>query len=300
MGVHSGKFGVVNGMSTMRNWNITDSMSPQAYVASNTLFGTGRRRGTETWNGNFGCYGHTPPVMPGERFEFLGYTAPDNDVSGPGLRYKGNALVENVQISWNWGAGEIINAVVNFQGDVGLEIQSGANELYDLTVPTVPPVVGTKIQYSLNDGGAWADWENLLSAQLTLSCQMLEYVNSSSVDAENRVWTGRKAGNIDWTLAITEQDNDRAKFDKGDSIMLRLYVAADRWYELKWGQIAEFTGITVDRESAAIIQQTVNVNMNGFNPDAVSYGTSYGYIQLPNGEVWWPSSQPGTGSGTGT
>lgn len=298
MSVHSGKFGVVNGMSTVRNWSITDSMAPKNYVASNTLFGTGRRRGVETWSGNFSHYGHTPSVFPGEQFEFIGYTAPNNDVTGPGLRYKGQALVENIQLNWNWGGGDIISAVVNFQGHVGLTIQAAGNELYDLVVPTVPPIYGTKIMYSTN-GVDFVEWENLATAQLTISCALQEYVNSSSVVA-NRIWTGRKSGPIDWTLAVTEQDVDRSKFSKGDDLILRLYVSATEYYELKWAQVAEFTGITVDRETGAIIQQTVNLNMNGFDPAALSYNGSVGHILLPDGSQWWPAAQPGTGSGTGT
>jgi len=299
MGVHSGKFGVVNGMSTVRTWSINDSMAPKPYVASNTLFGTGRRRGIETWNGSFGAYGHTPSVFPGEQFEFIGYTAPDNDVTGPGLRYKGQSLVENVQINWNWGGGDIINSVVNFQGHIGLTIQPAGNELYDLSIPEVPEVVGTKIEYSTN-GVDFVEWENLLSATLTISCALQEYVNSSSVDTDDRVWTGRKSGPIDFTLAITEQDVDRSKFEKGDSLVIRAYVNATEYYELKWTQVAEFTGITVDRETGAIIQQTVNLNMDGFDPAALTYNAATGHILLPSGEQWWPATQPGTGSGTGT
>ncbi len=293
MGIHSGKFGVVDGVSTVRTWSINDSMSPKNYVASNTEFGTGRRKSLEEWGGSFGSYGHTPPVMPGAQFAFIGYTAPNDDSNGVGLRYEGDAVVENVQVDWNWGAGEIIACVTNFQGHLALEHPDGP-EIFDLTVPRVPEVVLTRFDYSVN-GSDWFEIPNLLTGQLTLSCQLQEYVNSSTA-VDGRMWKGRKSGPIDWTLALTQQDVERDLFEKGDSIQLRLYVNETEYYELKWGMVGEFTGIQVDRETGAIIQQTINVSMDGYDPSEGTYEGSRGHVLLPGGTQWWPAAQPGTGT----
>lgn len=288
MGLHSGKFGVVNGASTVRNWSITDSESLQAYVASNTLFGTGRRRGVQEWSGSYSFYGHTPPVMPGDLFSFLGYTAPNDDVSGTGMRYSGQAMCENVNVNWSWQDGAIINGDVNFQGHLGLTSEDGA-EITDETVPVVPLIALGKIEYSKDDGSTWTEWTNLLSASLTLSCSVQAYVNSSTV-VSSALTTGRKSGPFDWTLAVTEQDVRRDHLSKGESIVLRLWVDTSQYWELMWGKVGEFTGLTVDRESGAIMQQTVNISMDGFDPDESTYANSYGHVLKPDGTEWWPGS----------
>lgn len=293
MGIHSGKFGVVNGKSTVRDWSITDSMSPVRYSASNTKFGMGSRRGVESWSGSFNHYGHTPLAMPGDSFSFLGYTAPDDDVSGAGMRYSGTAFVESAVINWDWATNAIINGAIAFQGHMALTAEVGA-QVKDQTVPTVPVPVGTKIEYSSDDGGTWTEWDNLLNASLTFSNALQSYVNSSTAIA-GRLWTGRLAGGIDWALSVTEQDARRDRFTKGDSLVFRLYVTDALYYELTWGQINDFTGLNVNRESGAIMQQTVGITMDGFDPAEAAYADATGSIFLPGGTKWWPATY-GTGS----
>jgi hypothetical protein len=298
MGLHSGLFGVLDGVSTVRNWSVNDSMSPHEYVASNTLFGTGRVDGVREWNGAYACYGHTPPIMPGELFDFVGYTAPNDDVSGVGLRYQGDALVENVKITWGWQGGDIINVSSDFKGHLRLLCPMGP-ERYDVTVPRVPSVIGTKIMYS-SDGVSFTEWENLLSAELTIVCKLQEYVNSSSFVATpsgNELWKGHKRGAIDWTASVTVQDTIRTGLQIGQSYVFRFYVTSSLYWELKWGKVQEFTGLVVERETQAIMQHTVPLGMNGFDEDALTYDAGVGHILQPDTTQYWPATQPGTGSG---
>src|SRR5689334_13065677 len=104
MAVHSGRFAVVNGQPSLRNWTITENRPAAKAVNSATRQGTSRRKGPASWSGSFGQYGHTPLVMPGEQFSFAGYTSPSNDVSGSGQVYSGLARVSSVVITWNWAA----------------------------------------------------------------------------------------------------------------------------------------------------------------------------------------------------
>jgi len=277
MSIRSGKHGVVNGQSTIRNWTIVDEMTPQKFVASNTAKGAARRNGINSWNGTFQGYGHSPVVLPGDIFAFIGYTAPNDDVSGAGERASGNAIVDSLNINWNWQNGEIINHTINFSGHLGLTWASGA-AVTDATDPTVPEVCGTKIEYS-TDGMAWAEMTDLLSASLTLTSENLAYVNSST-----GCNTGRKKGNLDWTLAIVQQDVIRGAyaFDKGDDLQLRLWIDDTDYWELVWGKVRNFTNITVDIETGAIIQRTVNMEMNGH------VGGNLGSITLPGAmSAWW-------------
>lgn len=288
MGVHSGKFGVVNGEETVRNWSINDEQALQSYVASNTLFGTGRQPGIESWTGSFQKFGYMPNTMPGELLAFVGYQAPDDDVSGNGMRYSGQAMVSQLQINWNWGAGEIINSQIDFAGHLALTAAVGA-EITDASFPTVPPVTVTKIEYAPGPNfDTFEELDCLVSAQLTFQCALQSYVNSCTIVA-SRLWTGQKAGPIDWTLAITQQDNART-LTKGQQVALRLYVNATEFFLLKWGRLQNYTGINVDRQTGAIISQTLNFGMDGFD----TVGEDVGQIVLPDATVWWPASAPTT------
>ena len=291
-GPYGGKRAVVNGMSTVRDWSINDAHDIKKYVASNTHFGQGSRPGVQSWDGSFQHYGHTPVVMPGDLFSFLGYFGN----GGPGPRYAGDAMCEQVVVNWNWGSGDILNTQVQFKGHLDLDEQGGdGGQPLDQSVPTVPMVPCTKIEYSI-DGGAFEEWDNLVSAALTLTCALQSYVNSSTVvtvGGNCRLWTGQVAGPIAWSLAVTEQDVQRDLFIKGQSVDWKLYVTDVLFWRLRWGMVRDFTGLQASAETGAIIQQTCNVDMDGFDPTAGSYAASTGYIKKPDGTTWWPF---GTGS----
>lgn len=276
MGVHSGKFAVLNGFSTVRNWNISDTITNPKYVASNTLSGTGRGVGIQDWSGSFGFYGAVPTVFPGETFAFLGYTAPVDDVEGSvGQRGTGNAIVDSVAITWNWTNGEIINAVANFSGNGSLAWASGA-AIEDVSAPDVPSVCGTKIQASIPDGSAFVDIANVEQAVLTISAANQSYVNSST-----NCWTARKPGIIDWTLALTIQDD--IFIGKGLDKQIKCFIDATDFYLLKWGKMKDISGITANRETGEIIKHNATFEMNGF------VGGVAGQIVLPDESIWWPT-----------
>lgn len=281
MGLHSGKHGVVNGISTVGQWSISETQAPARGIASNTKFGPVRKHGVRSWNGSFNAFGATPSVLPGESFSFLGYGAPANDVSGNGFRYSGGALVSGVTINWNWSNGEMINHTVNFDGNLELAKAVGA-AIIDVSAIDMPEVCGTKIEIEVNGTGGFSELENLVSATLNITCALQSYANSST-HINGKCWTGQKAGPIDWSLAITQQnDGGDNAFDIGDELALRLYVNDTAYWLLKFGHVRDFSGITVDRQSGAIIQRTINIDMNAY------YNNTYGTITLPDTSVWWP------------
>lgn len=278
MGVHSGKRGAVNGQSTVRNWTITDDMTNPLAIASNTKQAPVRSSGIETWAGGFQAYGGNPNIMPGDIFAFLGYTAPLDDVSGAGERYSGNAIVDSIGINWNWQGGEHIGYNVGFSGHLGLAIAQGA-AVTDVTAPDVPSICGTKIEYSLN-GTDWFPVPAVASATLNLIRNNTQYVNSDTACA-----TGRKAGTFDWNASIVQQEVIRGTyaFDKGDNVQFRFYIDDTDFWLLKWGKIRNFTGITVDIETGAIIARTINTEMNGHVAGVA------GEVRKPAaGAAWWP------------
>lgn len=286
MGIHSGRFGVVNGQSTVRNWSVSETADVKQYIASNTRGGSGRQRGNLDATGNFSRYGGKPILMPNDVFTFQGYTAPGDDVEGSnGPIYQLPAIVDQVAISWNWQAGDIISHAVNF----GLRGQTGpfeqlADGLYsDATDPDVPSVNGLVPLVSTLGGSSGFDAiECVLNATLTLSAAVQTFVNSCSA---GRV--GRVSGNIDWSLAITVQNDDLASlpFEVNDLVALQLPIDDTDEWQLTWGIVRDFSNIMVDRESGAIVSFTVNIDMAGFDNDTGDVGS----IILP-GETdpWWP------------
>lgn len=291
MGLHSGKWAAVNGVPNIHQWSISETQSPAKGRASNTALAPIRKRGVHQWSGSYSAYGGTPTCMPGVLFGFVGFGAPDDDVSGAGQRYSGNAIVDSVAITWNWATGECISHVVSFSGHIDLTKASG-NEPADATTPVMPPIAPCKIKYGAVTASADGDFTNvaaLTQAVLTISSENQSFVNSDTVvgtGASAKLWTGRKAGVPDWTLALSQQDNLRvgAPFDIGDDISLRLYVDATTYWLLKWGHVRDFTGITADRNTGAIIGRTVNVDWNAYASPGL------GVVTDPSGTQWWPFS----------
>jgi len=289
MGVHSGKFGYVNGVDTVGNWGIAETNAPARAIASNTKFAPARREGVLSWTGSYKKYGGIPLHMPGDVFSFQGYTAPDNDVGGTaGVIYSGNAMVNQVAISFDWTTGAIISHVVNFEGHLALSRTSGV--MSDATTPDLPPIAqsaGIKWISGLGDITSPFSLANIAQATLTFTSQNQPYVNSSTVIG-GRIWTGRKMGPIDWNMACTVQDNVRGTSglpEVGDDIKIRVYIDDTLFWEIWWGQVRDYTGMSIDRESGNIITATMNLDLNAIFTD----GTE-GKIVTPTPTTWWPPS----------
>lgn len=289
MGVHSGRFGVVNGVSTVGSWQITDGGVLAPAVASNTAFGTARKPGIEEWSGSYKLFGTQPAAgqMPGDSISFIGYMAPDNDAYGAGQEYSGTAFIKQFTMNWNWAGGDILNMNIDFDGHLALVQTPATGPHLDATLPNFNQVPGTKFAFATDAAPTvFTDITDLVSATFTLTNSIQPYVNSSTFITD-RVWTGRKAGIFDWTVSWTEQNVDRSRFKKGDNLALKLYVTASTFWLLKFGRVKDFTNIVVDRETGKIIQQTVNLEMSGVRDTDSSLGT----ITKPDSTVFWPVAQ---------
>lgn len=283
MGLHSGKYSVINGVPTSRLWTISDKTAQPKGVASNTRLGTLRRRGVNSWEGSYRAYGGQPAVMPGELFNFVGYGSPTNDVAGAaGLRYSGDAVVRSVAVTWDWRTGAIIGHTVQFVGSLELVQASGADP-GDAVVPDAPETTGTKFQYSPGNTNTFVDIANLTQGTLTVTAAVHTFVNSSTY-VNGRAWTGARGGPIDWTLSAGQEDEDRLTgiFAKDDVVELKLFVSSTAFWKLTHGIVGDFSGITINRETGEIMSRTLNVAMNGY------YGSTLGSIILPDTTTWWP------------
>lgn len=282
--VATGKYGAINGMSTVRQWSISDTGETKSYVASNTRGGTGRKRGNYDWSGNANCYGGLPAVLPGETLDFEGYTAPESgEEGGDGAVYSGDAICDQVVITWNWTAADLLSHTVNFSGD-GALANAVTAAILDETFPDAPSIIEYPMFYGEIDAasGAFVELEEVQTATLTITTANQSYVNSST-DGN----TKRKPGNVDWTLAVVLHNDAgvHLPFTKGESYGFHLPVpdATQPWV-LHWGILREITGITIDRESGAMISCTCNFEMNGFDDE----NEEVGVIETPDGAQYWP------------
>jgi hypothetical protein len=286
MGVHSGKFANVNGISTMRLWTIEERAAQPKAVASNTAQGTARKRGINSWSGSYQAYGVTPQVMPGDTLHFIGYGAPADDVSGnAGGRYEGDAVVSQVSLAWNWKSGALIGHSINFAGHLELDKTSDV-DVPDVTLPQLFETTGTKITWALGTDNTFRELPNLVSAALRITNPVETYVNSSTY-VNGRAWTGQKAGaGLDWNLSIQQEDDERLDNTKiwqvDDVLKLRVYTDANLFWGLTYGIARDFSGMSYNRETGAIIARTLNVDMNGY------YVSGLGSIALPDATTWWP------------
>jgi hypothetical protein len=284
MTIHGGKFARIDDISTARLWSVMEQAAQPKAVASNTALGTARKRGVHSWSGSYQAYGATPAKMPGSVFNFEGYGSPVNDVSGAGLRYLGSAMVSQVVINWDWRTGAIIGHTVTFAGHLELTKQSGADP-GDATDPDLPETTGTKIQWadSSLEVPVYADLPNVTNASLSIRAAVAAYVNSSTY-VNGRAWTGQVSGPVDWSLAIGQQDEERLTgiFDIDSVIELKLFTTDALFWQLKHGIVKDFTGITANRETGAIMGRTINVDMNCF------YDEALGAVTRPDTTNWWP------------
>lgn len=276
---HSGKFGVVNGQSAVRNWQINNTSTPAKYVASNTKGAPGRNPGPKDWTGSFSAYGGEPAVLPGEKFSFVGYTAPtDKALGGVGITYEGTAVVDSVVVNWNWESGENVNYVVNFSGDGALTRGTGSH-----TDDSEVEVHGTTGLAVALDGDAAIC---VATATLTLNASNSAYVNSCTSG-----WNGRESGVLDAMLSLTIHARDLEAIDSGadigDYFALRLYVNDADYWLLKWMQLKDQTGLTVDIETGAVISYTAAFEFSAFEAG----GGTPGQLLLPSGAALWPPTE---------
>lgn len=257
---YSGKYGMVNGQTAVRNWNLTRTTSPPKGVHSGTKGGPSRKPGVKDWSGNFGCYGAVPVVMPGGLFTFIGFTAPDSGPpTGDGVAWTGPAIVDSMQLDWNWETGDILAHQINFSSN-GAMTKSSASNYVDSTVTELQETTGLNAINATSNSPITIC--NITTASLQITADNQSFVNSCTAGQ-----TQRRPGNIDATLSLTIQDTDPTQMgcDLSDDVIFQMNVTisdSPDYYLLQWMHFANFSNLVVDRESGAIISFQANFEMN--------------------------------------
>ena len=205
--------------------------------------------------------------MPSEYFDFEGFTAPTTGARGAlGITHAAtNAICEEVTINWNWATCELLNWSMRFAAGEPIVIAHSTDTTVDAVVPDPPVICGTKVTLTSND----TVWPNIVSASLTITANNPTYVNST-----NQCITGRRPGIIDWNAAIVEQATGPSATlsasaclgtEVGGDTVLRLWVDASTYWDLWWAHLTSISDLRVDMDTGAIIEQTNNFAMNGFD-----------------------------------
>lgn len=277
MTVFSGKFGAVNGQSTVRNWSINDAASSVSFRASNSQCGVIRKTGVKAWTGGFSVNGGLPAVLPGEFFTFKGFQAPTSGVAGTtGNTYSGTALVDSLAIVWDFNANEIIQSTVAFSGHLAL---TEASEIVSDATTVVAPSTAAAV---LEVGGTAIS--NIVNANLNITANNQTYVDSSTI-VSGVVWTGRLAGGPDFNASVTV-NNHAKQFAPQNDYILKMGVDASTEWEFRYAHLRDYSGLVVDPNTQAIQQQTMNFEKTALDPatDAI------GLILKPGGAQYWPST----------
>ena len=287
-------------ISSVRQWQISESRSTIKYGASNTHCAAGRLAGKFAWSGSYNAYGSVPSLMPRESALFRGYHAPlDGIVGGTGTTLSGEIIVDSVAITWNWENQEPISHVVNFSG-VGLLTQTlNDTAIIDATAIDLDEVCPSKIDISDNIGTPnWETISNIKQAILNISAENKKYTDSSTLCAEASI-----KGPIDWTLSI-DRNNDIWDASpggvpsvpvlpilSGNDYALRLYDSVAEFWELDYAIMKDHTNILTDIETDAIIGYTENYEMQAW-VDASGDGVrdTLGKILFPSTAEWWPTN----------
>ena len=279
MGVHSGAVGMVNGMTTVRNWQagITAALSP--YYASNTKGAGGHNAGNRDWSGSWDCYGHTPAYMPGETVSFVGSESGTKGVTG-------SAIVDSVTINWDIAGAKEINHTVNFSGN-GAATVGAAVASIDTGTPDIFScynLAAVQLGDDSSTGGDFAALANVKTAALTLTA-----ANASTINSSSGGWTLRAAGNFTATLSITVDIDDISTLPAvNDAKAVRLYVDDTDYWEILWMRFGALSNIVVDKETNAIVGATLNANLVIICEDD---GTTVGSITTPGAvSAWWPAA----------
>lgn len=279
MGRVTGKEGAINGVGCVRVWDMDASQIGGRFSGSCAAGVVDRILGAKDWTGRYGAYGHTPTVMPGEAFAFVG------SIDGSVGVY-GTAIVESVRISVEIPQEEDqepkpINHVVTFKANGALT--KGAAVASDITIANPPNPGDLKFQYATPAGSpSWTTLSEVYSAMILFSCRNPTYKPGSSV-----YQTYRLAGNLDAHVELACQADDFSDLPAEGSIKgIKIFVTPLLYWQIDWMMIEHLNEMHVPIESGDIVGATPQMS---FKPHTtIGVTPTKGQIVKPGGSVWWP------------
>jgi len=262
MTVISGINAHVDGISTLRSWKIRASNLAVPGAASDAPGAVQRIAGNKDWRGVYLAYGHTPVPWPGSAFSFAGDVDDNYGVSG-------TAIVDKITIECPVEEAKRIEQVVEFSANGGLD--RGAAAATAGSSPSIVSAISRKVSL---DG---VDVTDVRGWKLVLTARNKPYASS---DTAGQIM--RTAGNIDGQYEYkVYEDNPSDLPTEGEVKIVRFYVTATTYWELKWGIMEEIDDWGGDLEGAENVGASIRGSYNAF------YGTISGSIKNPAGETKW-------------
>ena len=279
MGRITGKDGGINGIGCVRVWDVDSSRIGGRFSGSCAAGVIDRILGSKDWVGRYGAYGHTPTVMPGEAFAFIG------SIDGSVGVY-GTAIVESVRITSQIPQEENqepkpVSHVVTFKANGALT--KGAAVAADATIANPPNPGDLKFQYATPAvSPSWTTLSEVYSAEILLSCRNPTYKPGSSV-----YQTYRLKGNLDAQVEIQCQADDFSDLPAEGTIQgIKVFVTDTLFWRIDWMLVEHLNAMRVPVEAGEIVSATPQL---AFKPNTlVGAVATKGQIINPSGSVWWP------------
>lgn len=266
MGVISAKSGAIStGSAEDMVSAITIEYNEQSaeWGASNTAGSVGKTMGNSDWSAEFTLYGAVANVVPGASITLTAYTG--------AATFSGPMLVDEITITADIKGGGIISATVRCSANGALT--RGAGTVTDSSTPAPLSVKGLKVNLAGSDRTDATGWT------LTLRSDNKPYNSTATAGVTKRV-----AGRVNASGSWTELEGTPATLPAvgltGGSNILKLYVNATEFYEIKW-PIVESVSTPIPIESGEIIESTIAWGFNGYDGAA-------GYLKLPSTTNFWP------------
>jgi len=263
----SGKGGAVNGENCVRLWQVARVTAPAEAVCSASDGAVVRGAGIWDWQGRYSGYGHTPSVLPGETFQFIGATRGSKGVQS----VANGAIMEETRISWAIARGGFIEYVNSFKCATGA-LTFGSVSASDTSTPN-PSVVRS---CTLDVTGC----EELQEMELVLKC-----ISPSAVTATTAGGTERDVGNKDaeFTARILTKD---ASFPTESQVqVVNFDVGSGLSWTMTWGivtLVAPLLPIEGPDLQPGFFQAQLAGKFTGY------YSGTKGSITTPAGASWWP------------
>ena len=253
--------------STTAGWKVRDLSQSAHCPASNTQGGDQTTAGNSDWFGFYRNYGHTPIVFPGDKFAFLGAILKP---AGGAMSAAGDAICQRLTLHIPGEQGGNIQYQVELAGNGPLTY--GSDSLSDSSAVA-----------AVNAAGRKAAWDGVDVAETRLM--------RLAIGAQNRPYAGsglpgvrrREPGvtYVQW-LYQCYTDNPAAIPVRGSTGVLRFYVTATAYWELKWVRVE-----LID-EFGAEIEGQKNVGYSAGGSWLARLGAETGYIKDPSGASRWP------------
>lgn len=273
---------VLTRFARVRNWTLEEVVTPEVRNYAGLRFGTDRIPGFIEHTGTFQGFGAVPPLFVGDEFDFIGYTAPTSGIPGSvGYAYVIPAIVNTLNVTWNWVAGNArADWTITFGSTGSIEELSTFDD--DLDDDVFCDDNACELELRMFDcEDAEVDLCNLTSASLTFNGNVGSYSNSSTECQIRKI-----AGNLDWTMEIVDQNPFIVPI-RQNTYWFEIDATLDpaTFWILKFAMSMGATNFRVDTETNEPIGKTNNFAMKAVN---CCNTPTRGEIVMPDGTTVWP------------